>query len=105
MTSERERLLSELMTWKDKILDYEIETGKTNLNQTQHLPWKDKILDYEIETYLSVSQGAKIGYLEKIRFSITRLKRNMQPETTAPTPTWKDKILDYEIETVYSAYL
>ena len=40
------------LPWKDKILDYEIET-------LEHVPsdaaarktaWKDKILDYEIET-------------------------------------------------------
>ena len=61
--------------WKDKILDYEIET-KVNLGGLGWgwVTWKDKILDYEIET-------------EVIDL------------TDFVTHTWKDKILDYEIET------
>ena len=39
-------------------------------------PWKDKILDYEIETRLAMSATLGSYPLEKIRFSITRLKRN-----------------------------
>ena len=44
--------MPKLLSWKDKILDYEIET----VNMTSAVlsvaivPWKDKILDYEIET-------------------------------------------------------
>ena len=39
-----------------------------------YLPWKDKILDYEIETkWIHVHNVLEIN-LEKIRFSITRLK-------------------------------
>ena len=39
-------------TWKDKILDYEIETGiSADLAIVSSVSsWKDKILDYEIET-------------------------------------------------------
>ena len=36
--------------WKDKILDYEIETRRAAVQQGLSFPWKDKILDYEIET-------------------------------------------------------
>ena len=38
--------------------------------------------------------------LEKIRFSITRLKLARSSDTKPTRLTWKDKILDYEIETV-----
>ena len=40
-------------SWKDKILDYEIETSPPNASVVTMIPslsWKDKILDYEIET-------------------------------------------------------
>ena len=38
-------------------------------------PWKDKILDYEIETSAEIGGIAiPLDDLEKIRFSITRLK-------------------------------
>ena len=48
MASVRMRYVS---TWKDKILDYEIETAiRRAWWLRQHFPWKDKILDYEIET-------------------------------------------------------
>ena len=38
-------------TWKDKILDYEIETWKGVAACGDVFAWKDKILDYEIETW------------------------------------------------------
>ena len=39
-------------TWKDKILDYEIETKikVAIIGGKSLISWKDKILDYEIET-------------------------------------------------------
>ena len=37
-------------TWKDKILDYEIETFLCFRMRSWTVFWKDKILDYEIET-------------------------------------------------------
>ena len=40
------------------------------------LTWKDKILDYEIETVDNFNEYMRNKYLEKIRFSITRLKQN-----------------------------
>ena len=63
-------------TWKDKILDYEIETIDRGGMLTPRAvePWKDKILDYEIETNTSNHSQKRVM-------------------------TWKDKILDYEIET------
>ena len=62
--------------------------------------WKDKILDYEIETLAVVNSALVRTFLEKIRFSITRLKRKgHQGFRVRVQPPWKDKILDYEIET------
>ena len=40
-------------SWKDKILDYEIETMIDLISMVMDYSWKDKILDYEIETYRS----------------------------------------------------
>ena len=41
-------------TWKEKHLDYEIETTRENLIRDLRLmaSWKEKHLDYEIETQL-----------------------------------------------------
>ena len=65
-------------TWKEKILDYEIETGAVFLaREDQRYTWKEKILDYEIETRL----------------------RRWDPLAKRTARTWKEKILDYEIET------
>ena len=61
-------------TWKDKILDYEIETYGRGDNTLNKIPWKDKILDYEIETFRLFQDSLSQYQLEKIRFSITRLK-------------------------------
>ena len=64
-----------LDTWKDKILDYEIETPCFAFCfGSPPLTWKDKILDYEIETEPTVPDFWRVYELEKIRFSITRLK-------------------------------
>ena len=40
--------------------------------------WKDKILDYEIETFDNTDSVNVDNWLEKIRFSITRLKLETQ---------------------------
>ena len=41
------------IAWKDKILDYEIETHAFAFwSHCTLMTWKDKILDYEIETLL-----------------------------------------------------
>ena len=61
--------------------------------------WKDKILDYEIETEPPAEGAVGQSTLEKIRFSITRLKRNSRNSQQLFARHWKDKILDYEIET------
>ena len=60
--------------------------------------WKDKILDYEIEISVIEEQKAAQEELEKIRFSITRLKWIGRIRRIDGVATWKDKILDYEIE-------
>ena len=92
------------LTWKEKTLDYEIETWNKTPHQWVYRSflkrkdprlrdwnnrrekgekhplygtWKEKTLDYEIET------GAKLT-----RFEISQAIR-----------TWKEKTLDYEIET------
>ena len=40
-----------VVPWKEKILDYEIETRLFSCcDFLLSLPWKEKILDYEIET-------------------------------------------------------
>ena len=63
------------------------------------LPWKDKILDYEIEIMNEQEIQGYIAKLEKIRFSITRLKCVFAAiRGVDRILTWKDKILDYEIE-------
>ena len=62
--------------WKDKTLDYEIETRRTRpRTETRPSAWKDKTLDYEIET-CGYCCGARQG-----------------------ASSWKEKTLDYEIET------
>ena len=87
-------------TWKDKILDYEIETCTTDVAREIREAWKDKILDYEIETRSNIPQGGRfVHWLEKIRFSITRLKLRRLDFPIPLKSSWKDKILDYEIET------
>ena len=93
---------SRRITWKEKILDYEIETfgsgsfSKSCLNlkrkdsrlrdwnkmrliaatRWRSLTWKEKILDYEIETTRVFKKTSLIALLEKKRFSITRLKQS-----------------------------
>ena len=69
--------------------------------------WKEKILDYEIETWKRGFGGKTPNLLEKKRFSITRLKPRSATLHRSACPPWKEKILDYEIETRrawYSAY-
>ena len=70
-------LKAPVSAWKDKTLDYEIETPKVTARcHTKSTgSWKDKTLDYEIETLC-------------------------RPGKTTPKFTWKDKTLDYEIETL-----
>ena len=66
-------------------------------------PWKEKNLDYEIETK-SISTHClfvRVNELEKKRTSITRLKRYGSSGTAVRRleKSWKEKNLDYEIET------
>ena len=63
-------------TWKEKNLDYEIETKAESTVPILNPSWKEKNLDYEIETliYLSPPTAVTISFLEKKRTSITRLK-------------------------------
>ena len=66
-----------ISTWKEKILDYEIETPTRQRPIENLSTWKEKILDYEIETQGLVEQTGTWTrlWLEKRRYSITRLKR------------------------------
>ena len=72
------------------------------------ITWNNKILDYEIETYDRWDQESHRWFLETIRFSITRLKQWTSPSFDPPLQPWNNKILDYEIETynfsVYAVY-
>ena len=54
-------------SWKDKILDYEIETRiSAMIGMSTSIGWKDKILDYEIETEAKVSsQPTGCGELKR----------------------------------------
>ena len=90
------------------------------------MTWKEKILDYEIETLHRTTRRQRWHGLEKKRFSITRLKlgclltneftscfdlkrkdsrlrdwnSNWSIGSKPSSPkSWKEKILDYEIET------
>ena len=112
--------------WKEKILDYEIETFRRNLNAMPSSTWKEKILDYEIETMVSIIASLRASatwkekildyeietrkwvpcpllsiyqWLEKRRYSITRLKPQTPVWAYRHRQAWKEKILDYEIET------
>ena len=63
--------------------------------------WKEKNLDYEIETSLCPDSRDAIHPLEKKRTSITRLKPGNSRRYHRLIPeTWKEKNLDYEIETI-----
>ena len=65
-------------SWKEKMLDYEIETvAQICPKLTQFLCWKEKMLDYEIETPFS----------------------SQDPQSACFR--WKEKMLDYEIETTH----
>ena len=79
------RLTFRLKPWKDKTLDYEIETPRLRDVLSGHRrAWKDKTLDYEIETPLDTFNRANITRLEKIRLSITRLKQKPPAFIIAP---------------------
>ena len=89
-------------TWKDKTLDYEIETDEARAKAEPYIDaWKDKTLDYEIETGRIYVRCWLSAGLEKIRLSITRLKPLRLCVTLFFFRAWKDKTLDYEIETGY----
>ena len=74
---ETRKKISKSRSWKDKTLDYEIETVAGRHPQMENNDtWKDKTLDYEIETHRILLDCTASRLLEKIRLSITRLKRN-----------------------------
>ena len=53
--------------------------------------------------YIDISDTLRLT-LEKIRFSITRLKQVANQPFRFQYITWKDKILDYEIETIATGH-
>ena len=61
--------------------------------------WKDKYLDYEIETAEFKTQRQSVRILEKKSISITRLKQDAFERSNEISIAWKEKYLDYEIET------
>ena len=91
-------------TWKDKTLDYEIETTRILLTvDTGDNAWKDKTLDYEIETLDRRQHGYRENHTWKdktLDYEIETMQifAQMWPKFLS----WKDKTLDYEIETIAS---
>ena len=89
-------------TWKEKILDYEIETFICmNNNRLKRGSWKEKILDYEIET-ICLCCGSHISIGGDLKRKDSRLRDWNSAEWSSRGTiyrTWKEKILDYEIET------
>ena len=89
------------LAWKDKILDYEIETrwygdgsgSRAFLEKTRYSITR-------LKPYGVVSLRQVLCHLEKTRYSITRLKRSSTSCASIAAISWKDKILDYEIETI-----
>ena len=67
----------------------------------RRVAWKEKYLDYEIETTVMLPRTRIVKLLEKKSISITRLKLGCSGVIgwTLISPTWKEKYLDYEIET------
>ena len=73
-----------LLRWNKKILDYEIETPAQNGAAPRcWYRWNKKILDYEIETDPSIWGCDTCFAVEIRRFSITRLKRILNPNIYA----------------------
>ena len=86
--------------WKDKILDYEIETGYIRIREvTPRSLEKIRFSITRLKHGKKLSEVHRRKILEKIRFSITRLKLGKYIATIFGMWPWKDKILDYEIET------
>ena len=89
-------------SWKDKILDYEIETNPKGCFYECRYIAVEKIR-FSITRLKHESrrehQDRRL-WVEKIRFSITRLKLVDKILVERVYVCWKDKILDYEIETV-----
>ena len=92
-------------SWKEKILDYEIETLRDDLLKSLPLlPLEKKRFSITRLKHRSLFHLDIITIshpLEKKRFSITRLKQSdLGCSSPKSTETWKEKILDYEIETI-----
>ena len=88
------------LTWNQKNLDYEIETGEKSFQAHQgEKAWNQKNLDYKIETSPIFHVFVECHLLEIKRTSITRLKQDRSLLRTADHKTWNQKNLDYEIET------
>ena len=81
-----------LRDWNSKVVLTEVSSVVS--------AWKEKNLDYEIETIENAPQRTE-DFLEKKRTSITRLKLLVGVPSVALNikSAWKEKNLDYEIET------
>ena len=93
-------------TWKEKHLDYEIETRLGIQQVDEVLTWKEKHLDYEIETMWRLLLLTTRLFLKR---KASRL-RDWNKQIIHVNPTvifapWKEKHLDYEIETLGTALL
>ena len=87
-------------TWKEKHLDYEIETCvvfcPSNIPQVLE---KKSISITRLKLCKIVDDAVRFELLEKKSISITRLKLYSVAVFKPRKTTWKEKHLDYEIET------
>ena len=113
-------------TWKEKHLDYEIETCiRYRKNDKPQRTWKEKHLDYEIETCITFIPNAGVSFLKRkasrlrdwnlcmdeqgtggahhLKRKASRLRdwnQNSHCIWRSRRCAWKEKHLDYEIETI-----
>ena len=92
------------VTWNQKNLDYEIETGYIyNILPYIALTWNQKNLDYEIETViLTVFPAASVMRLKSKEPRLRDWNQNIIRwyDLFDVSKTWNQKNLDYEIETI-----
>ena len=87
------------LAWKEKHLDYEIETlfDLVSVFNRDNLKRKaSRLRDWNLK---AIPLGYHVRELEKKSISITRLKLKRSVWSDCYSRTWKEKHLDYEIET------
>ena len=94
-TTHLKRKASRLRDWNYQCYSHQIATCEPQNT------WKEKHLDYEIETEYGCPAETFLVALEKKSISITRLKPEYNIGYAYRPGTWKEKHLDYEIETCW----